>query len=283
MISAQELLLSLEIGLIYGIVAIGIYITFRAINFPDMTCDGSFILGAVVSSVTIKCGYNPCLSIGLAFLSGGLSGFFTGILNIWLKIEDLLSGIIIAFMLYSISLRIMGDSPNITFIDEFTVFSGGKPLCAIATILFILVVFFIFILNTDFGLSLRAVGKNKKFISIYGASVNALIFTGLIASNAMIGMCGALFTQYQGFCDISQGTGTLVIGLASVIIGNTIFSFKSVFWSVPACVIGSVLYRVFMVFAMHSDSLGLKTQDLNLVTGILMITLTILRKRKCSS
>ncbi|MDR0555476.1 MAG: hypothetical protein LBG20_00475 [Holosporaceae bacterium] len=277
MLTFPELTAAVEIGLIYGILAIGIYLTFRTINFPDLTCDGSFITGAAVSAVIIKCGYNPYLALLAAALGGGLGGLFTGILNVYMKIEDLLSGILVSFMLYSVNLRIMGTSPNLTLTDETTIFSYGNPLLIACIIIVVLVAFWAYLLNTDFGLGLRSTGQNRQFAAASGVNVNSMRIFGLAASNAMVGICGATFTQYQGFCDVSQGMGSLVIGLASVIIGEKLLNR---FNSFVACIAGSVAYRIFIAFAIHSDIFGLKTQDLNLVTGLLIIFI-MKRKKTC--
>jgi len=277
MLTLQELAAAVEIGLIYGILAIGIYLTFRTINFPDLSCDGSFVTGAAISSVMIKSGYDPYLALFVAALCGGLAGICTGILNVYLKIEDLLSGIIVAFMLYSVNLRIMGTSPNLTLTDNTTIFSCENPLLIACAITVLPIVFFTYLLNTDFGLGLRSIGYNRQFASAGGVNVTAMLIFGLAVSNAMVGMCGATFTQYQGFCDISQGTGSLVIGLASVIIGE---KFLRRFNAFVGCIIGSIIYRIFIAFAIHSDILGLKTQDLNLITGLLIIFI-MQRKKSC--
>jgi putative ABC transport system permease protein len=286
MLSFQETVTAVEIGVIYGILAIGIYLTFRIINFPDLTCDGSFITGAAISSVMIKSGCDPCISLLFSMIGGGLAGFCTGALSVWMKTDDLLSGIIVAFMLYSINLRIMGSSPNIVFSDTATVFGGGSPFFMIFAVVFSAVLFFGYILNTDFGLGLRAVGQNKRFALVSGVNAGAMIIFGLIAGNATVGLCGAVFTQYQGFCDVSQGTGCLVVGLASVIIGENLlhnFSLKfsrqfQILLAVASCVVGSVIYRIFIAFAVNSDVLGCKTQDINLITGLLMIFIMRMRK-----
>ncbi|GHT94582.1 ABC transporter permease [Alphaproteobacteria bacterium] len=283
MLSVQELMTCLEVGLIYGIAAIGIYLTFRTINFPDLTCDGSFVLGAAVSSVMLKSGQDPYLAMALALIAGGMAGLFTGILNVYLKIEDLLSGIIVAFMMYSVNLRIMGTNPNISFMDDVTIFSGGYSTIKIAVIVAVLVALLGYVLITDFGLGLRSIGQNKRFASVCGINVKVMTIVGLVVSNALIGMCGGLFTQYQGFCDITQGVGTLVIGLASVIIGEKLLKIKSMLLEVLVCVLGSVIYRVFIAFAIHSDSLGLRTQDLNLITGILIIAIMCSRRKNAVS
>jgi putative ABC transport system permease protein len=279
MLNIQELIAGAGLGLIFGIMAIGVYLTFRTINFPDMTCDGSFAFGSVVSSVMIKSGGDAWLSLVCSMIAGGIAGLLTGIINVRMKIDDLLSGIVVAFMLYSVNLRIMGTNPNIALMDQPTIFSEGNALLKICIIVFVLVVLLAYVLNTDFGLGLRATGQNKTFASACGINVRTMIVVALIISNALIGMCGAIFSQYQGFCDISQGIGCLVIGLASVIIGEKILTFRNIAYSIIACVIGSVLYRMFITFAIHSDILGLKTYDLNLITGLIIIA--IMMRKKC--
>lgn len=297
MLSFNELTVAVEIGVIYGLLALGVYLAFRTINFPDLTCDGSFVAGAAISSVIIKSGLNPFAGLFFAAIAGGMSGILTGILNIKLKIEDLLSGIIVAFMLYSINLRIMGTNPNISLVNEITLFNYGKPLTVGAVIACLLVFFIAYLLNSDFGLGLRSIGQNKLFASANGVNVNAMIIFGLALSNALAGMCGAVFTQYQGFCDVSQGMGSLINGLASVIIGEKLLlklpkvkrthaagikerAFLKIFSVIFSCIIGSVAYRVFIAIAINSDIFHLKTQDLNLVAGLLII-FVMRRRKKC--
>lgn len=287
MLSYNELMIAVEIGFIYGILALGIYLTFRTVNFPDLTCDGSFVTGAAISSVMIKSGCSPILGLICAVLAGCASGCVTGILNICLKIEDLLCGIITAFMLYSVNLRIMGTCPNISLVNETAIFSGGNNLIICAAIVGFLLVGLAYLLNSDFGLGLRAVGQNKWFVAANGVNVSAMIILGLGISNGLAGLCGAVFTQYQGFCDVSQGIGCMVIGFASVIIGEKFIpkiqairkismpigmrNFCEILLILLACAVGSVLYRIFIAIAVNSDIFGLKTQDLNLITGLLII------------
>jgi putative ABC transport system permease protein len=228
----------------------------------------------------IKSNYDPWVCVIASVIAGGVAGLLTGALNVWLKIEDLLAGIIVAFMLYSINLRIMGANPNITLLDYKTIFSGGDDaLVTIGVLVFALAAIVAYVLSTDFGLGLRSVGQNRTFASACGVNTNAMILVGLAASNALIGMCGAMFSQYQGFCDVSQGVGCLVIGLASVIVGEKLLIFRNVAWGIVACIIGSVAYRIFIAFAVNSDIFGLKTQDLNLITGLMIIA--IMARKKC--
>ncbi|MDR1551495.1 MAG: hypothetical protein LBS14_02360 [Holosporaceae bacterium] len=282
MLSMLELQTAVEIGVIYGTLSMGLYLTFRTINFPDLTCDGSFVAGAAISSALIKCGYSPFFAAVAAIFAGGIAGLCTGVLNLMAKIEDLLSGIIVAFMLYSVNLRIMGSSPNITLVDKITMFSEGSSLSTACAITVSLVILFSYLLNTDFGLGLRAVGQNRQFAASSGVNVNSMIIVGLMGSNALVGLCGSIFSQYQGFCDISQGVGSLVIGLASVIIGEKMLScfnirkraeksFLPILLSFVSCVAGSIAYRIFIAIAVNCDALGLRTQDINLITGLLVI------------
>ena len=298
MLSLQEISVAVEIGTIYGILALGIYLTFKVINFPDLTCDGSFITGAAVSSVLIqKMGFNPFLSLLFAMIGSGIAGFITGFLNIWMKIDDLLSGVIVAFTLYSINLKIMGENPNISLVDNTLIFSNAAPLFVDFVIVGILLFVLTYLLNSDFGLGLRSIGENRQFAAANGVNVNTMLIFGLVISNALIGLCGAMFAQYQEFCDVSQGVGCLVIGLASVVIGEKVIplleklagiakkiehrNFIKIFAILVSCIIGSTAYRLFLAVAINSDILGLKTQDINLITGVLIIFFMAMRKKKC--
>ncbi len=270
----QEIIMTTDVGLIYGLVAVGIYLTFRTINFADMTCDGSFVFGSSVCATLIQGGASPGIAMLFATIVGGISGLFTGILNVYCKISDLLSGIIVAFMLYSINLKVMGGMPNITLNDlELSMNS-----CAILAIIVPLTVLLVYLLFTDFGLALRSIGYNKRFSEVMGININAMKFFGLILSNALIGLGGAMFTQYQGFCDVSQGKGTLIAGLAAVIIGEKVFRFKRAGFFILACIAGSILYRFFIMLALHSDFMHIETQDINLVAGAIIIVMMLIRK-----
>lgn len=278
--SLNELMMSLEIGLIYGIVAIGIYLTFRIIDFPDLTCDGSFVLGAAASGILIKNGYNPYLGILVALVAGGMAGLVTGILNTCLKVTDLLSGILVTFMLYSINLKVMGGLPNIALIQMPTIFTGMNAL-----IVFIIISLIIwgasgYLLKSDFGLALRSIGQNKQLALINGVHLKKMVGLGLILSNSLIALGGALFSQHQSFVDVGSGVGTVIIGLASVMIGERLFRARSPWIGILACLVGSVIYRLFISFALHAEILGLETQDLNLVTGLMVIGIMALPRRK---
>lgn len=278
--SLNELMMSLEIGLIYGIVAIGIYLTFRVIDFPDLTCDGSFVLGAAASSILLKNGYNPYLGILIALLVGGLAGLVTGILNTCLKVTDLLSGILVTFMLYSINLKIMGGLPNIALIQIPTIFTDLNAVVVFTIICLIIWGLSGYLLKSDFGLALRSIGQNKQLALINGVNIKKMLIGGLILSNSLIALAGALFSQHQSFVDVGSGVGTVIIGLASLMIGERLFNARSPWLGILACLIGSVIYRIFIGFALHAEILGLETQDLNLVTGLLVIGIMALPRRK---
>ncbi len=270
-----QLLGSCELGLIYALVAIAVYISFRVIDFPDLTVDGSFPLGAAVSASLLINGCNPLLSCGLALLAGLLSGALTGYLSVRWNILGLLAGILTMTALYSINLRVMGNSPNIALLNEPTLFKdmnvAGVLLAITAAVILLLKRFF----SSHFGLGMRAAGINAKAGAAYGIRTGRMKIVALAISNSLVALAGALFAQSQGFADISMGTGTVIVGLASVIIGETIFRPKSIGLALVACMIGSVIYRVVISLALNAHEFGLKASDLNLVTAIL-VTLTMI-------
>ncbi|HSX20889.1 MAG TPA: hypothetical protein VLG38_07210 [Gammaproteobacteria bacterium] len=271
-----ELLSSLELGLIYGITALGICLTFRIIDFPDLTCDGSFVLGAAVAAVLLKLGYNPIFALCIAALAGGIAGLGTGVLHVYFKMTNLLAGILMAFMLYSINLKVMQGIPNIALLNTETMFTWGNPffsLCAVAAIVWAAISF---ILSTDFGLALRSIGQNKRLAVNCGVQISFMTILALILSNALIAFSGALFCQHQGFADVSQGVGTIIIGLAAVMIGEKLLPSRSIWYSMFACILGSIVYRILVAAALHSEWLGLQTQDLNLITGGMVVAVMLM-------
>lgn len=276
----NEIMMSLEIGLIYGIVAIGIYITFRVIDFPDLTCDGSFILGAAVSSILIKLGYNPWLAVVAALIAGCIAGFATGILYTRLKITDLLSGILISFMLYSINLHVMGGLPNIALIDNKTIFDQTSAIGILCLIVLFICSIIGYLFISDFGLALRSIGQNKKLAKNSGVNVKMMTIIGLALSNSLIALGGALFSQNQGFVDIGGGVGTVIVGLASVMIGERILKYRNIITQIISCIVGSVVYRILIGLALHSDAFGIQTSDLNLITGIMVISIMYIPRRR---
>ncbi|MBP6216979.1 MAG: hypothetical protein KA436_00155 [Oligoflexales bacterium] len=271
-----EILSSLEIGLIYGVVALGIYLTFRVIDFSDLSCDGSFVSGAAASAVTLKMGWHPAFALLSSLLAGGFAGLLTSLLHLRFRISPLLSGILTAFMLYSLNLRLMGGVPNITLLDEINIFHFGKPLFILMAISALICLGVSFLLVTDFGLALRSLAHNRDLAMVGGVRLSSYTLVGLVLSNILIGLGGGLFSQHQGFVDVSQGTGTLIIGLAALMIGEKILPFRSIWLACFACFAGSILYRFALAFALHSDWLGLESADLNLLTGLILILIMCL-------
>lgn len=270
---------ALEVGLIFGLVALGVFISFRLLRFPDLTVDGSFPLGGAVCAVLIANGMDPFLATLIATLAGALAGMVTAVLNVHLKIMDLLASILMMIALYSINLRIMGR-PNIPLIMEPTMFSILQPqwlsdYVARPLILLVIVILAKLLLDAYFatrqGLAIRATGSNPRMSRAQGVNTGAMVILGMAISNALVGLAGALFVQTQGGADISMGIGTIVIGLAAVIIGESILPARRIFYLTLAVVIGAVIYRFFIALALNSDFIGLQAQDLNLITAVLVV------------
>ena len=274
---------TLEIGLIYGLVAMGVYLTFRILDFPDLTVDGSFTLGAAVTATLIVTGFNPYLSTLLGTLAAASAGLVTAWLNLRFNILHLLASILNMTALYNINLRVMGK-PNVELIMEPTVLTPFESLgipamymkvifvgfCAI--IAGLLVAWFLY---TQYGLAMRAVGSNKRMAQANGIVVNEKVYVGLALSNGLVGLAGALFAQTNGFADSTMGIGTIVVGLAAVIIGESLFGSRSLLIIVMSCILGSILYRLAVSMALNSDFLGFQASDLNLITAVL-VTLSLI-------
>ena len=269
-----QLLGALELGLFYAIVTLGVFLTFRVINFPDLTVDGSFPLGAAVAASMIVGGYHPLLATGVAIVAGGLAGFVTGYLHVRWKILGLLAGILTMTALYSINLRVMGK-PNIALLNEATLFSFFKNshaiLLTISGIVIILLLLLYGFLRSQFGLALRATGINARVSPSYGINVGCMTLIGLVISNGLVALAGALYAQAHGFADISMGTGTLITGLASIIVGESLLHKRHIFLVLLSCVIGSVLYREAIALALNTRIAGLQASDLNLITAVLVV------------
>ncbi|WP_018405481.1 ABC transporter permease [Marinobacter gelidimuriae] len=273
---------ALETGLIYGLVAFGIYLSFRVLDFPDLTVDGSFPLGAAVAAMLIIAGWNPWLATGAAILAGMAAGAVTALLNVKLKILNLLASILTMIALYSINLRIMGR-PNVALLMEDTVLTPwyklGLEYYQVPVLLFTLVIgVSLFLLwrfmKSETGLAMRATGANARMARAQGIATGGMIVLGVAVSNGLVGLAGALFAQSQGAADVTMGVGVIVIGLASLIGGEAVITPTSVFRALLACVVGAIIYRLAIAFALNADALGLKAQDLNLITAVL-VTLAI--------
>ena len=279
---------AIESGLIYSIVALAVFISFRILNFPDLTVDGSFPLGAAVAVILIIAGYNPYLASFAAFLSGCLAGMVTAFLNVRFKILHLLASILVMTALYSINLRIMGR-PNLSLLFTNTIFTPieilGLPkiYCKIICLSVIVVavkLFLDFFLKSQVGLAMRAAGMNPHMARAQGVSTNQMVYMGIALSNGLVAFAGALFAQVNAFTDISIGIGTIIYGLAAVILGQTILSRKIIFIGTLACILGSILYRLAIAMALNTDMLGLKTSDLSLITSLLVVIALILPASK---
>jgi len=279
---------ALEIGLIFSLVALGVLISFRILNFPDLTVDGSFALGGATSAILIAGGANPFVATLVAMMAGACAGFITGWLNVRLKIMDLLASILMMIALYSVNLRVMG-APNVPLITSPTVFTMLLPENApdwlpdyVLRPLLLLVVVVAVKLGLDYffssqqGLAMRSTGANPRMARSQGVNTGREILAGMALSNSLVALAGALFAQSQGGADISMGIGTIVIGLAAVIIGETILPARRLILTTLAVVVGAVLYRFFIALALNSDFIGLKAQDLNLVTALLVAVALVL-------
>lgn len=269
---------AIEIGLIFGLVALGVYLSFRVINFPDLTVDGSFPLGGAVAAALIVAGIDPFAATAAAVVAGSAAGALTAWLNVRLRIMQLLASILVMIALYSINLRIMGK-PNVALINDPTVFSRfefvGLPEYVLKPLVLLVIVIAAKILidlffASETGLAMRATGGNPRMARAQGISTDRQTIVGLGLSNALVALAGALFVQSQGGADISMGIGTIVIGLAAVIIGETILPQRSLVVTTAACIVGALLYRFFIALALNSDFIGLQAQDLNLVTAVLV-------------
>ncbi len=269
---------TLEIGFIYGLVAIGVYLTFRVLDFPDLTVDGSFTLGAAVTATLIVLGVNAYLATLAGALAAACAGLVTAWLNLRFNILHLLASILTMTALYTINLRVMGK-PNVALIMEPTVLTPFESLgipnmylkvlfvAACSIVVGLIVAWF---LNTQYGLAMRAVGANTRMAQANGIVVKEKVYMGLALSNGLVGLAGALFAQTNGFADSTMGIGTIVVGLAAVIIGQSMFSSRSMVVIVLSCIIGSLLYRVAVSLALNADFLGFTASDLNLITAVLV-------------
>ncbi|WP_066368686.1 ABC transporter permease [Neobacillus fumarioli] len=289
---------SFESGIIYAIMALGVYLSFRILDFPDLTVDGSFVTGAAVTSIMILNGVNPFWATLVALFAGFLAGCITGMLHTFGKINNLLSGILMMIALYSINLRIMGRS-NIPLLNTDTAFTkithvakhtgidsllnsvlksvglGDSLPDTWGILLFMIVVTFVikfltdWFLKTEIGLALRATGDNKRMIRSFSANTNLLIVLGLGLSNALVAFSGALIAQEGGFADVGMGIGTIIVGLASVIIGEALFGTKTIARTTLAVIGGSIIYRIVVTLALRAEFL--QPGDMKLITAVIVI------------
>lgn len=288
----MTLLLSvLEQGMIYAVMAFGIYITYKILDFPDLTVDGSFPMGAAITAVMISRNASPVLALLISCLAGAAAGCFTGLIHVKLKVRDLLSGIIMMTALYTVNLRIAGKA-NLPIYNKDTIFDNGlvqrlvpENLYPYRTAVIILIMMLLvkylldWYLTTRSGYLLRAVGDNDTLVTSLGIDKGIVKVTGLTIANALVALSGSLFAQQQRYFDVSMGTGTMVIGLASVIIGTSLFQ-KITFLRITSSVAaGSIIYKACVAVAIRY----MKSVDLKLVTASLFLLILVLgreRKRK---
>lgn len=296
---------SLEIGLIYALVSLGVFISFRLLDFPDLTADGSFPLGGAICGLCLYIGVNPWIATLWGTLGGCIAGMITGWLYVRLNILQLLSSIIVMIGLYSINLRILGlapylmdetirmaGSPNLALLDTTTIFSPFinanytnqyivQPLIVFGFVILFWLLLNHF-LNTEKGLALRATGTNARMAKSQGIPTGRMVILGMAISNGLIALGGSLFVQTQGGADITIGVGTIVIGLASIIIGESILPAKKMWVITLSVILGAILYRLFIAIALGNEllqSIGVGTEDLNLITAILVVLALVLPKQ----
>ena len=281
---------ALESGLIYGLVALGVLISFRTLDFPDLTADGSFPLGGAVAGISIIAGINPWLACAFGMLAGSAAGVVTAWLHVKLGILQLLASILVMVALYAVNLRVMG-SPNLPLLGEKTIFSalvtpenGFWMRCLIVGAVVLAAKLLLdWFYNTETGLSMRATGSNLRMAQAQGINTSWMTVTGMAISNGLIALGGAIFVQTQGGVSIDIGIGTIVIGLAAVIIGETIIPAKRIWLITLAVIVGAVLYKLFIQVALSSEKLrdiGFGPQDVNLITALLVVIALVLPKIK---
>ncbi|HOJ84624.1 MAG TPA: ABC transporter permease, partial [Bacillota bacterium] len=265
---------SVELGVIYALMALGVFISFRTLNMPDLTVDGSFVLGAAVSAVLCTAGH-PIMGIVLALAAGALAGGVTALLHTWLKIQPILSGILTMLALYSVNLKVMSNRANIPLLNQKTIFSlpewvPGSDYAALAVssmvLLAVMLLLYLF-LKTKAGLVLRATGDNEQMVRALGVSTDLTKFIGLVLANALVALSGALIAQYQSFADVGMGIGMVIIGLASVIIGEAVFGTANLLRRLMAVILGAILYRLVIAFALE---LGMPPTDLKLISAVIV-------------
>ncbi len=277
-----------EQGMIYAIMALGMYITYKILDFPDMTVDGSFPLGASLSAVLISQGMNPYLTLLLSFAAGLMAGTITGLIHVKLKVRDILASIIMMTALYSVNLRIAGKA-NLPIYNYDNIYNnsltnhllGGalspyKNLIIIAIIVVIVKCVLDWYLKTKSGYLLKAVGANETLVTSMGIDKGKIKILGLAIANGLVSLSGSMFAQQQRFFDASMGVGTAVIGLASVIIGTALFGQISVFGFSISVILGSILYKGCVAAAIR---IGLQSTDLKLVTAVLFLLILVLSSR----
>ncbi len=279
------ILSAIEIGFILSIMSFGIYITFTILNFADLTVDGSFTLGAVVSALCTIAGH-PILGLLLATICGAIAGFITGFLHTKMKVQYILAGILTMTGLYSINLRIAGGRPNLSLYGEDTIFSIFETFLLDLGIMFqysqlllaliivgVLATFLLLFFKTQTGMAIRATGDNEHMVRASSINSDVMKMVALAIANALVALCASIFTQYQLFYDVSSGIGMMVVGLTGIIVGQSIFGKRTLFNSFISIILGAIFYRFLLAFAL---SLGMNATDWKLLSACLVaITISI--------
>lgn len=274
----------LEQGLIYAILALGVYITFKILDFPDMSVDSSFPLGAAVTALMISKGISPLLTLPASMIAGALAGMLTGVIHVRLKVRDLLAGIIVMTGLYSVNLHVAGRS-NVQLFTFDTIFKNPLvsslpfevqtyvPVIILAILTVLVKVLMDLYLATRSGFLLRATGDNPTLVATLAKDSGSVKILGLAIANALVALSGCIMCQYQRYFDISMGTGTLVLAVASVIVGMQLLRGMKFLRATTAVVLGSILYKGCVALALN---FGLSPFDLKLVTAALLLVIIIL-------
>lgn len=259
----------LEQGFLFSIMVYGVYITYKILDFPDLSVDGTFPLGAAVTAFFLIRGVNPVLTCLLSFLAGMAAGFITGVLNVKFKITNLLSGILVMIGLYSINLRIMGKA-NTPLFSIKTIFSVNiNPIFVIIFLSFLVKLLLDLLFKTKFGFILKATGDNSKMVTTLGIDIGTVKIIGVMLSNGLVALAGSVMAQYQRFSDVGMGSGIIVMGLASIIMGETVLKASPIRTGTLCALIGSVFYKGSIAIALKA---GLPPTDLKLMTSIIVIT-----------
>ncbi len=255
-------------GLILGLMVLGVYISYKVLDFPDMSADGSFALGGAIVALSLKNGLSPIMGSLLALIAGLGAGLLTGLLHVKAKISNLLSGILTMGILYSINLRIMGKA-NVPLFNTNHLFKNNLPpvILALAMVVVFKALLDLF-LTTGLGYTLKAVGHNSQMVSSFGIKVDTIKVLGLMLSNSLICFSGSIMAQFQGFSDISMGIGTLVLGIASIIIGQTLLKSVKFLKETSIILTGTIIYQFTIYLAMN---LGMSASDLKMVTSLVIV------------
>ena len=278
---------ALSQGLLWSVLAVGVYLSYRFLNISDLTSEGSFTLGAAVCASNIVRGTDPLLSCLLALIAGALAGLVTGVLHTKFKMPSLLAGILSMTGLYSINLRIMGKA-NIPLTQSVTLLTKLKDMLGLTRdrdaaiylgliVVIILIILLVWFFNTEFGFSVVATGNNDKMIRANGVDSDKTIIAGLMLSNALIALSGSLVAQYNGYADVTMGIGAIVVGLASVIIGEVLFKDKYFAVCLIGVVVGSIIYRLIVTFVVNTNFIS--ANDMKLFTAIVVAVAIIIANK----